>query len=594
MSFLDNFSEFLGQKKKKDALKIRMKSLAKDSLPAGIGDKLKITANSNKNEWSSDLQHNIISYPTEGKLSILEQKDYEVIAFLLHEVAHHLHTELDLRQLKIDRPTEAYTQTLNSFEDIRVEYQTMSQYPGTYDSYKKSNIISQQAIDEKEVLKEVPDYILFINNFIRKEWGIEPILNENIEKHWNSKEIQDAVTNLKESPSTTKMNNDFIFDHIWNSIKELIDDDPKADSDNLPKESDAKSALDNYVDKDKKEQLEDEMEQQEQEAQDDKMPVKQTGSDTKKEQTKESEEEQMKAEPDVKSSDYDCLREKRLSTLNDKEDNKDELEDNDYYNFLTYEELYEMIEPYLLYFRKKLSSILKDNRLARQGGTFRSGKLNTKKLYKWKCDDTKVFSRKVMRQHKDYNVVLVVDESSSMRGERALNATKTAVLLAEVLDYCAIPFSVIGFGSDLREYKKLSEPFTWVKKRNLESILPSVSGVTSDAFALNVARHHLENTVGENIVFVLTDGGSNPSSYNIPAEHKKRLKGKYTKMDDFDIMKEVTELAKKAFVVGIGIGNSTELENADIYKHIISIEDDDIDLLPGRILQLLQRYIKRG
>jgi len=594
MSFLDNFSEFLGQKKKKDALKIRMKSLAKDSLPAGIGDKLKITANSNKNEWSSDLQHNIISYPTEGKLSILEQKDYEVIAFLLHEVAHHLHTELDLRQLKIDRPTEAYTQTLNSFEDIRVEYQTMSQYPGTYDSYKKSNIISQQAIDEKEVLKEVPDYILFINNFIRKEWGIEPILNENIEKHWNSKEIQDAVTNLKESPSTTKMNNDFIFDHIWNSIKELIDDDPKADSDNLPKESDAKSALDNYVDKDKKEQLEDEMEQQEQEAQDDKMPVKQTGSDTKKEQTKESEEEQMKAEPDVKSSDYDCLREERLSTLNDKEDNKDELEDNDYYNFLTYEELYEMIEPYLLYFRKKLSSILKDNRLARQGGTFRSGKLNTKKLYKWKCDDTKVFSRKVMRQHKDYNVVLVVDESSSMRGERALNATKTAVLLAEVLDYCGIPFSVIGFNSDLREYKKLNEPFTWVKKRNLESILPSVSGATSDAFALNVARHHLENTVGENIVFVLTDGGSNPSSYNIPAEHKKRLKGKYTKMDDFDIMKEVTELAKKAFVVGIGIGNSTELENADIYKHIISIEDDDIDLLPGRILQLLQRYIKRG
>ena len=594
MSFLDNFSEFLGQKKKKDALKIRMKSLAKDSLPAGIGDKLKITANSNKNEWSSDLQHNIISYPTEGKLSILEQKDYEVIAFLLHEVAHHLHTELDLRQLKIDRPTEAYTQTLNSFEDIRVEYQTMSQYPGTYDSYKKSNIISQQAIDEKEVLKEVPDYILFINNFIRKEWGIEPILNENIEKHWNSKEIQDAVTNLKESPSTTKMNNDFIFDHIWNSIKELIDDDPKADSDNLPKESDAKSALDNYVDKDKKEQLEDEMEQQEQEAQDDKMPVKQTGSDTKKEQTKESEEEQMKAEPDVRSSDYDCLREERLSTLNDKEDNKDELEDNDYYNFLTYEELYEMIEPYLLYFRKKLSSILKDNRLARQGGTFRSGKLNTKKLYKWKCDDTKVFSRKVMRQHKDYNVVLVVDESSSMRGERALNATKTAVLLAEVLDYCGIPFSVIGFNSDLREYKKLNEPFTWVKKRNLESILPSVSGATSDAFALNVARHHLENTVGENIVFVLTDGGSNPSSLGISAEHKKRLKGKYTKMDDFDIMKEVTELAKKAFVVGIGIGNSTELENADIYKHIISIEDDDIDLLPGRILQLLQRYIKRG
>ena len=594
MSFLDNFSEFLGQKKKKDALKIRMKSLAKDSLPAGIGDKLKITANSNKNEWSSDLQHNIISYPTEGKLSILEQKDYEVIAFLLHEVAHHLHTELDLRQLKIDRPTEAYTQTLNSFEDIRVEYQTMSQYPGTYDSYKKSNIISQQAIDEKEVLKEVPDYILFINNFIRKEWGIEPILNENIEKHWNSKEIQDAVTNLKESPSTTKMNNDFIFDHIWNSIKELIDDDPKADSDNLPKESDAKSALDNYVDKDKKEQLEDEMEQQEQEAQDDKMPVKQTGSDTKKEQTKESEEEQMKAEPDVKSSDYDCLREERLSTLNDKEDNKDELEDNDYYNFLTYEELYEMIEPYLLYFRKKLSSILKDNRLARQGGTFRSGKLNTKKLYKWKCDDTKVFSRKVMRQHKDYNVVLVVDESSSMLGGRALNATKTAVLLAEVLDYCGIPFSVIGFNSDLREYKKLNEPFTWVKKRNLESILPSVSGATSDAFALNVARHHLENTVGENIVFVLTDGGSNPSSYNIPAEHKKRLKGKYTKMDDFDIMKEVTELAKKAFVVGIEISNSTELENANIYNHIIAIQDDDIDLLPGRILQLLQRYIKRG
>jgi cobalamin biosynthesis protein CobT len=67
----------------------------------------------------------------------------------------------------------------------------------------------------------------------------------------------------------------------------------------------------------------------------------------------------------------------------------------------------------------------------------------------------KIFTRKVFRQHKDYKVTLLVDESGSMTSDnKNFYATLGCVLMAEVLAGSNIDFEIIGFNGTIRVYKK--------------------------------------------------------------------------------------------------------------------------------------------
>lgn len=137
---------------------------------------------------------------------------------------------------------------------------------------------------------------------------------------------------------------------------------------------------------------------------------------------------------------------------------------------LLYREIYHLIPP----FKKKLSSIMKDNLYDRQGGKYRTGKLNTKQLYKVATGSDKVFTRKVLRQHKDYKVTVLVDESGSMTGEnKNYYAALGCTLLAEVLSQTHIDFEIIGFNGTIRVYKHFGESFTWKIRENIEKIIPN-------------------------------------------------------------------------------------------------------------------------
>ena len=615
MGLLENFSNLFSKKKEKEKIKIRMESLLKISLPSNLSESIKLVPNREEPEkWESDVEKKIIAYPTKGKLAIQDQQDYEVIGFLLHEISHYNFTTINPAELKIDNPILNYAQTLNAFEDIRIERKIMGKYPGTYDSLKRSNVIAQKSYNEEEVLNKIPDYAILLNNFIRAEWGLEPILNDKIKKAWEDPKLQEAVAEAVKAKTTQEMVNDHIYEKIWSVIKTLIEEQEQSDSDNNgegegesneqepqnEEDQSIQSLMDKCVDDNKKEELEQEMDEEQKQEQEDKVPVKTKSADSKA-SSQEEQEEQENSEPEIKDSDFDLAKKTRANQLKEEEETGEEDMSN-YIPFLSYEELYDRIEEYLLYFRKKLNSILVDNRLRRSGGSFRSGKLNNKKLYKWKCNDTKLFSKNILRMHKDYNVSLVIDESGSMKGGRSVFAAQTAVLLSEVLDYCSIPFSIVGFNTQVREYKKLNEPYTWTKKRNLENVIPESSGDniygTSDGVAINIAASQLDNCVGENIIFVLTDGDSAPSGHSIPDEHRKRLKNKYHQNNDFNIISEVTKASKNALVIGVAITSDGDYYTRDCiirnYPNNIVIEESDLDQLPIRILQLLQRHIKRG
>lgn len=64
-------------------------------------------------------------------------------------------------------------------------------------------------------------------------------------------------------------------------------------------------------------------------------------------------------------------------------------------------------------FQAKLSSILTDNKFDRWVAGKRSGKLDTKRIYKIRTAST-IFKKREARKGKDYSVMIVVDTSGSM------------------------------------------------------------------------------------------------------------------------------------------------------------------------------------
>ena len=261
--------------------------------------------------------------------------------------------------------------------------------------------------------------------------------------------------------------------------------------------------------------------------------------------------------------------------------------------FKTYEELYADVQPYISYFKRKLGSIMEDNKIVRKGGSYKSGKLNTKILYKWKCKDFKLFSKPIHRSHKNYSVTLLIDESASMFYEKTLSAAQSSVLLSEVLHAVKIPFEIRGFNSKERVYKTFAQPFNWTIKRNLEKLIPAAQshgcGATNDAFAVNWATHSLRKQDSENMLIVLSDGSPNPTSNDIPKADQKRLKGHFTNYRDFDLATEIMKAKQFATVIGIGIKAPYV---KDYYpQHVVC---DDVSELPRLILRIIKKHVKRG
>jgi len=260
----------------------------------------------------------------------------------------------------------------------------------------------------------------------------------------------------------------------------------------------------------------------------------------------------------------------------------------------TYEQLYGAIEPYLLFFTKKLNSILVDNNYKRFGGAFKYGRLSSKMLYKFRCKNLRLFNRRILRQHRTYSVCLLIDESGSMSGSKIDYSAEAVVLMAEVLDKVGIPFQVCGFNTTMRTYKKYDEKFTWAVKRNLELIIPQIwrwenSGNTNDAYSINKMSYDLSKREGETILIVLTDGSPNPSHSYVLKEDKKRLPSRFVSVRDFDLKEEIIKASQSSAVIGVGLNAPYVQKN---YPQAVVCED--MAQLPRMLLNILRRNIKRG
>lgn len=607
---------------------------------------IKSTVNSKINlkqgkEWSYDPKKKTIIYPVEGEKGVKQLPSEVFIGTLLHELGHAKYSkEIDVDT--IPEPKKDYILLFNCLEDIRIEKQLVKRFPGTYDNLKELQTFSDQYYDEVTLKTQFPPHINLLLNIIRNEWGLEThFTNKDVEKFFDKNQglIQKAVDR-----DSSQDLHEFAKKKLWKKFLKLIpppeEEDDKQDQqqDNQDQQEQGQDGQqdqqegDNQQNKEQQDQDSGDNEQddkQEDSEQDGEQDGEQDKNNETQEQEQNSEEQQQMKEQIQKAISIDDITDalkgkskkssskassnSLLSQLKEKppevEDTpelaksdfldkiKEEVEGRCYGRptTLTYEQLYNSIKDYLRYFSSKLNSILVDNNLKRFGGAYKSGKLNSKLLYKWKCNNTKLFSRQVMRMHKQYSVCLLIDESGSMQGSNILESTKAAVLLSEVLDKIGIPFEISGFNASNRIYKHYDQRFTWAVKRNLEAPLLEVhsrnAGDTNDAFSINWANHRLQQREGEKILIVLSDGEPNPINYDIPLADQRRLPKTLRQYDDFDLRTEIRKVQKNATIVGVGLGYGGNYVKKVYPQHVTC---DDVSKLPKLLLGILQKQIKRG
>jgi cobalamin biosynthesis protein CobT len=103
-------------------------------------------------------------------------------------------------------------------------------------------------------------------------------------------------------------------------------------------------------------------------------------------------------------------------------------------------------------FAKMLSSVMLDNKYDRFVKNRRTGKLDTRSLYKVNTS-SRLFKKREARKNKHYAVSLVVDCSGSMNGEQIKIAASAAQKLSHHLAAMDIPHNIISFNAHAKEMK---------------------------------------------------------------------------------------------------------------------------------------------
>lgn len=621
----DDFLDKTNRQRKWKLIRERMDSILKSTVGEDTG--IQIVPWSKKDseyselgeKWQFEARNGIIKYPIEGEESVTKLGDYEIISILLHNLAHAKYSTVPYLN-DVPEPSFAFVQLINTLEDLRIEEKLMRRFPGTYDSLKHISDFHDEGIDQKE-FEALPDYVNFLLSITRERWGYPSYMTPKAKALYNK--TKSFIEESKNAKTTDDIANTFALNKIWPLYRKLVDtsdpdenpfDNQSSDNSQNQNKNDSEGQTDpngsnnpgngssnggqpdpNPMDTGELDPYKDMSDLRDILQKLSKRADGKTLNDEKiEEPEKKKSEEELKEQKEAKPN-IDNKLENELQKI--KKDLERDTANGDNYWYVkpyTYEEMYAEVYPYLDYFGRKMRSIMIDNKISRRGGSYREGKLNTKHLYKWKCNSTRVFSKPVLRQHKDYSVSVLVDTSGSMCGDRIVNTAKCTVLLAEVLSQCEIPFEIHGFNERITTFKKLNQPFNWTAKRNLEFIIPESysdsSGNTNDAFAVNKAAYNLSSNKGEKIIMVLTDGSSNTSSQPLAPEDMKRVAplGKKT-FRDFSIKNEVSLASLHNILLGIGI-KTDWVRNNYPNSEVVNKPDE----LSIKVLGLLKKFIKRG
>lgn len=295
-------------------------------------------------------------------------------------------------------------------------------------------------------------------------------------------------------------------------------------------------------------------------------------------------------------------------------------------------------------FAKALSSVMLDNKYDRFVKNRRTGKLDTKSLYKINTSP-RLFKRREARKNKDYAISLVVDCSGSMEGFKIEMAAESARKISYHLSKMDIPHNILIFHGTVEELKPMNSKYD--EKINLRILGETGEGVmrsdlyrtmfwyrdekvvsfkgnsmckymactqgsektnlfrqelykkgigfrdasniqfNTDAEALKIAREKILKQKGKKLIIHLSDGKPAPAEKFLESPHHPGFS-----QSDFYLKKEVAlTLASGVELYSIGI-QSDEVNKFYPAKRTCSI--NELDQLYPHIIKLIRLNLRRG
>lgn len=274
-------------------------------------------------------------------------------------------------------------------------------------------------------------------------------------------------------------------------------------------------------------------------------------------------------------------------------------------------------------FRARLSNVMTDNMFDRQVRGRTRGKLDMKRLWKGHVGATNLFTQKRAHKNKRYNIVLLVDESGSMHGEKIDRAASVACFLAKTFDGLNLNLAIIGFNQFIHQHKMFDEKIPDLKKldmvmRRNANAEHRGAGYNEDFDGLSFAYKQFNNREGQNFVIMLSDGEPAPSGYGDevredPSRLERAIKANHnwaiTKPDELgkrstfcpDLSSKLSDgerrqehhlhhlVNSQTNITTIGIGLHT-----DCWQVPTNIREDNMDKLKPLLLREIQKKVKRG
>lgn len=604
----------INEKEKVRKLKERMEALVKTKLEDS-GLKVRFQES---NVWEYRPGEGVLRFVPSDLYSMT---DRGVIAEVVHNIGHALYSQtLDFEHLELPEPTEQFFQLANQVEDIRIEEQMMLMFPGTHTSflYKFKKNDSQIS---GEVEQKLPPHTKFIYMLAKNFWGeLNPgEIPEDVQMALN--EASDVLFDAYNVEKTNDML-EVVLKRLWPIFQKLIPETPPGgggqsdpngkpqDSQNKPQQGAGQGQASGQAGQGQpppgaSEQPTDGESQQLQKLAQDALDLEalQEAMKNMSQGRKPEEDSKSNFQADVDAQmDAEEAKQNQAPTIDGNDpvfggwgNTKSNIKDIDR-DTLSYEAMYHEIMPILPFFKKKLNSIMKDNRYSRHGGSFRTGKLNNKKLWRFKANSDKLFSRKMLRRHRDYKVTIMVDESGSMYGEKSRQAAKAACLFSEVLNAVGLDFEVRGFNSKEYMYKSFNEKFGWTHRRAMEAISKqthgSGAGGNNDGFNIWLAADSLRRASTrdtERILIMISDGQPAEDYDTVPKKYHKALPSGKRNYKDFDLRQEIAYAQKDCVMIGVGIRAPYVRE---YYPQPVLC--DDVSELPPLVLMALKKNIRRG
>lgn len=254
-------------------------------------------------------------------------------------------------------------------------------------------------------------------------------------------------------------------------------------------------------------------------------------------------------------------------------------------------------------FRARLSSIMLDNKYDRKLRGRTRGKLDMGRLSKVPMMQRNIFTKKQSRRGKNYNVILLVDQSGSMSGAKSKQAAEAGMFLLNNFDGININTCVIGFHDSIHVYKD------WNSKKSYDQVYKDLLGNyggNEDYDAMHFALDYFKKAPdeGENILLMLSDGAPTlDGQERVFGENGKLLPFKFHDAslhedvdDDYygndwkndkDYLHHLVKSYPDVNAVGIGIFEG----GWQVPEHFVihSLED-----LKPTIIRVLGHKIKRG